>query len=140
MITTFQFILFSIFVSLFAYYRYIKHKGEKLVWTEQLSLLETDHRQLTMSSFGENPDAKHSNAHYIRGGNKVPMGEGLTTYPSTMGVGKSFIHIRQLQNKDGSLTPMGKNFAGATAPTRYYYKDYTSGETVWRSSFERDGE
>ena len=139
MITTFQFILFSIFVSLFAYYRYIKHRGEKLIRTQQLLLLKKDYRQFNMNSFGENPDVKNSNAHYIRA-RKVNIGEGLTTYPSTIGFGKSFIGIRDLQNKDGSLTPMGKRFLNTTAPNRYYYKDYTSGKTAWRSNFERDGE
>lgn len=135
MFTVFQFVLIVIFIALFSFYRYVRYRGEKLEDTQQLSLLMKDLNQLNLDKGSANPEMKGSNAYETRDKNGNRLAYTLVTYPSTINrFGKSSIHIRELQNKDGTLTDKGKTFISCIAPCREYTN--IRGVDYFKSNFE----
>lgn len=135
MFTVFQFVLVAVFIALFSFYRYVRYRGEKLEDTQQLSLLMKDLNQLNLDKGGSIPEVKGSNAYEVKDKNGNRLSYTLVTYPSTIvKFGKSSIHIRELQNKDGTLTDKGKTFISCIAPRREY--THMNGVDYFKSNFE----
>lgn len=120
MFTTFQFILICIIIPLFSYYRYVKHRGEKLEETDQLRLLLKDYNQIFINN-SENPEEKGSNAFYVRGRGGEILSTTVHAYPSTLyKFGKGHLSVREIQNQDGTITDVGYNYLSRAVPTATY--------------------